>query len=79
MIKQITVFLLIGLIIAVLAMFVMKEPGFAVFSYADTTIEIELINLYFGAVMSFILLYFIFRLIGKLVRLPAQLLSLIHI
>ncbi len=73
MIKQITVFLLIGLIIAVLAMFVMKEPGFAVFSYADTTIEIELINLYFGAVMSFILLYFIFRLIGKLVRLPAQL------
>ena len=45
MIKQISGILLIGLIIAVGAMFVMKESGFAVFSYADTTIEIELINL----------------------------------
>ena len=73
MIKQISGILLIGLIIAVCAMVVMREPGFAVFSYADTTLEIALINLYFGVVIGFILLYFTFRLIGKLIRIPAQL------
>ena len=51
MIKQISGILLIGLIIAVCAMVVMREPGFAVFSYADTTLEIALINLYFGVVI----------------------------
>ena len=72
MIKRILFILLIGLVIAGFAMLIMREDGFAVFSYADTTIEIPLIKFYFGVVAAFIFLYFLFRIIGSLFRLPKR-------
>jgi len=72
MIKRILFILLIGLIIAGIGIYVMREPGFAVFSYADTTVEIPLIKFYFGVVATFIFLYFIFRIIGSIFRLPKR-------
>lgn len=72
MIKRILFTLLIGLIIAGAGIYIMREPGFAVFSYADTTVEIPLIKFYFGIVAVFIFLYFLFRLIGSLFRLPKR-------
>lgn len=72
MIKQITVFLLLALIITVIALVLMREPGYAVFSYADTSIKINLVKLYFVSVVFFIVLYFTLRLFAKLLHLPAQ-------
>lgn len=72
MIKRILFILFIGLIIAGVGIIVMRETGFAVFSYADTTIEISLIKFYFAVVSAFIVLYFLFRIIGGLFRLPAR-------
>ena len=48
MIKRILFILLFGLIIAGVGILIMREAGFAVFSYADTTVEIPLIKFYFG-------------------------------
>ena len=73
MIKRIIFLLLVGLLIASFGLIVMREPGFAVFSYGDTTIEIELFKFYLGAVILFVLLYIIFRLLGYFYRLPKQL------
>ena len=70
MIKRVIFLLLVGLLIAGFGLVVMREPGFAVFSYGDTTIEIELIKFYFGVVLLFILLYIVFRLLGYFYRLP---------
>lgn len=72
MIKRILFILLVGLIIAGVGMIVLREPGFAVFNYGDTTIEIPLIKFYFGVVTAFIILYFLFRIIGGLFRLPSR-------
>jgi HemY protein len=72
MIKRILFILLIGLIIAGAGILIMREAGFAVFSYADTTIEIPLIKFYFGVIAGFIALYFLFRLIGGLYRMPSR-------
>ena len=72
MIKRILFILLVGLLIAGCAILVMREPGFAVFSYGDTTIEIPLIKFYFAVVALFISLYFLFRIIGALFRLPGR-------
>lgn len=72
MIKRILFILLIGFIISGVGIVVMREAGFAVFSYGDTTIEIPLIKFYFGVVISFIILYFLFRIIGGLFRLPSR-------
>ena len=72
MIKRILFILLLGLLIAGGAMLIMREAGFAVFSYADTTVEIPLIKFYFGIVAAFILLYFLFRIIGAIFRLPKR-------
>lgn len=73
MIKRILFILLVGLLIAGAALYIMREPGFAVFSYADTTVEIPLIKFYFAVVAAFITLYFLFRIIGSLFRLPTRL------
>ena len=73
MIKRILFILLFGLIIAGVGILIMREAGFAVFSYADTTVEIPLIKFYFGVVAGFIVLYFLFRLLGGLYRLPSRL------
>ena len=72
MIKRILFILLAGLIIAVGAALVLRETGFAVFSYGDTTIEIPLFKFYCGVIAAFILLYFSFRIIGGLFRLPSR-------
>ncbi|MFK8027505.1 MAG: heme biosynthesis HemY N-terminal domain-containing protein [Gammaproteobacteria bacterium] len=72
MIKRILFILLIGLITAGVGIFIMRETGFAVFSYADVTIEIPLFKFYFGVVIAFIALYFLFRAIGGLFRLPSR-------
>ncbi|MDW3095838.1 MAG: heme biosynthesis HemY N-terminal domain-containing protein [Gammaproteobacteria bacterium] len=72
MIKRILFILLVGLIIAGVGILIMREPGFAVFSYSDTTVEIPLIKFYFGTVAAFIILYFLFRIIGALFRWPKR-------
>ncbi len=72
MIKRILFILLLGLIIAGVAILIMREAGFAVFSYADTTIEVPLIRFYFAVAAGFIALYILFRLIGALYRLPGR-------
>ena len=72
MIKRILFILLVGLLIAAGAILVMREPGFAVFSYGETTIEIPLRKFYFGVVALFIALYFLFRIIGGIFRLPSR-------
>ena len=72
MIKRILFILLVGLVIAGFGIVIMREPGFAVFSYSDTTIEVPLIKFYFGVVILFIVLYFLFRIIGGLFRLPSR-------
>ncbi len=72
MIKRILFILLAGLIVAIGAALVLREPGFAVFSYGDTTIEISLIKFYCAVIAAFILLYFLFRIIGGLFRLPGR-------
>ncbi len=72
MIKRILFILLLGLTIAGVGILIMREPGFAVFSYGDTTVEISLIKFYFGVITVFITLYFLFRIIGALFRLPSR-------
>lgn len=73
MTKRISLILLSGLIITLMAMFIMKEPGVAVFNYGETTLEISLTHFYFSAITIFILLYWFFRLLGKISNLPKQL------
>ena len=73
MIKRILFILLIGLLIAGFGLVVMREPGFAVFSYGDITIETPLIKFYFAVIVLFIALYIFLRLLGYLVRLPSRL------
>jgi HemY protein len=72
MIKRILFILLLGLIIAGGALLIMREAGFAVFNYGDTTVEIPLIKFYFGIIATFIALYFLFRIIGALFRWPGR-------
>ena len=73
MIKRILFLLLVGLIIAGFGLVIMREAGFVVFSYGDTTVEIKLINFYFAVIALFIALYILFRLLGYIFRLPALL------
>ena len=73
MIKRLLFLLLLGLIIAGFGLVVMREPGFAVFSYGDTTVEIPLIKFYFAVIVLFISLYILFRLLGYFFRLPGHL------
>lgn len=73
MIKRILILLLLGLIIAGFGLVVMREPGFAVFSYGDTTVEIPLIKFYFAVIVLFVVLYILFRLLGYIFRLPGYL------
>ena len=72
MIKRVLLILLLGLIIVGFGLIIMRESGFAVFSYGDITIELPLIKFYFGAIVLFILLYFLFRFLGYIFRLPAR-------
>ena len=72
MIKRILFILLVGLLIAGFGILVMREPGFAVFNYGDTTVEIPLIKFYFAVIALFIFLYFLFRVIGAIFRLPGR-------
>lgn len=73
MIKRILFILLLGLIIAGFGLVVMREPGFAVFSYSDITAEVPLIKFYFAAIVLFIVLYILVRILGYIFRLPSHL------
>jgi len=73
MTKKISLVLFGGLMITLMAMFVMREQGVAVFSYGEITWELSLTHFYFAAIAVFILLYWLFRFIGKILRLPTQL------
>ena len=73
MIKRILFLLLLALIIAIFAIVVLREPGFAVFSYGETTVEIPLVKFYFAVIALFIVLYILFRLLGYIFRLPGHL------
>ena len=73
MTKKISLVLFSGLMITLMAMFVMREPGVAVFSYGETTWELSLTHFYFAAIAVFVLFYWLFRLFGKVLRLPTQL------
>ena len=73
MIKRILFLLLLALVITSFAIVVLREPGFAVFSYGDTTVEIPLIKFYFAVIALFIALYILFRLLGYIFRLPGRL------
>lgn len=73
MIKRILFILLIGLIIAGGGIMIMRETGFAVFNYGDLIVEIPLVKFYFAVVAAFIVLYFLFRIIGALFRWPSYL------
>ncbi|MEM8844577.1 MAG: heme biosynthesis HemY N-terminal domain-containing protein [Pseudomonadota bacterium] len=72
MIKLLSLILIAGLIIAGIGMVVMHEPGFAVFSYGDTTVEVTLVKFYFAAVAFFVILYIILRILGSLSRWPMR-------
>jgi HemY protein len=72
MIKLLSLILIAGLLIAGFGAIVMHEPGFAVFSYGDTTVEITLVKFYFAAVALFILLYLILRILGGIFRWPER-------
>ncbi len=72
MIKRILFILLIGLLIAGFGLVVMREPGFAIFSFGEITIEMELIKFYFALIAGFIVLYIFFRLLGYVFRLPRR-------
>ena len=72
MIKRILFVLLIGLLIAGFGLVVMREPGFAAFSYGDVTVETKLVKFYFAVIVMFIALYIVLRLLGYLVRLPSH-------
>ena len=72
MTKKISLVLFAGLMITLMAMFVMRQPGVAVFSYGEITWELSLTHFYFTAIAIFILLYWLFRLLGKILRLPTQ-------
>ena len=73
MIKRILFILLIGLIIASVDILVLREhPGFAVFNYGDTSIELPLSRFYYWVIAAFIVLYFLFRILGSLFRLPRR-------
>ena len=73
MIKRILFLLLLALVITIFALVVLREPGFAVFSYGDTTVEVPLIKFYFAVIALFIALYISFRLLGYVFRLPGHL------
>ena len=73
MIKKILFILVIGLFIAAVDILVLREqPGFAVFSYGETTLEIPLSQFYYWVIAAFIILYFLFRILGALFRLPSR-------
>ena len=72
MIKLLLLILVAGLLIAALGTVVMHEPGFAVFSYGDTTIEITLVKFYFAAVALFVMLYLLLRILGGIFRWPER-------
>ncbi|MEM7303907.1 MAG: heme biosynthesis HemY N-terminal domain-containing protein [Pseudomonadota bacterium] len=72
MIKLLSLIIIAGLLIAAFGMVVIHEPGFAVFSYGDTTVEIPLIKFYFAVVALFIVIYLILRILGGLFRWPEQ-------
>lgn len=72
MIKRIIFILFAGLIIALGGLYIKEQPGFAVFTYGDFTIELELIYFYFYVVAAFIALYILFRFLGYLYRLPRK-------
>ncbi len=76
MIKRLFIILLVGLLIAALdILFLREQPGFAAFSYGDTTLEIPIVEFYYWVIISFILLYFAFRTIGAIFRLPSRIKS----
>ena len=72
MIKLLSLILVAGLLIAGFGMVVMHEPGFAVFSYGDTTVEVSLVKFYFATVALFIVLYIILRILGSISRWPMR-------
>lgn len=72
MIKLLSFILIAGILIAGIGMIVMHEPGFAVFSYGNTTVEITLVEFYFAAVVLFIALYLVLRILGGIFRWPER-------
>lgn len=72
MIKKLIFILIIGFIIAVGGLIVRQENGFAVFSYGDFSLELELIYFYFYVIAAFIILYILLRFLGYLYRTPGR-------
>lgn len=72
MIKKLIFILIIGFIIAVGGLIIRQEDGFAVFSYGDFSLELELIYFYFYVVAAFVALYVLLRLLGYLYRTPSR-------
>lgn len=72
MIKRIIFVLLFAVAVALGGLYIMQEPGFAVFSYGDFSVELELIYFYFYTIALFIILYFGLRLLGYFYRLPRR-------
>jgi HemY protein len=72
MIKLLSLILIAGILIAGIALIVMHEPGFAVFSYGNTTVEITLVEFYFATVVLFIFLYLVLRILGGIFRWPER-------
>ena len=72
MIKRIIFILFAAFLIALGGLYIKDEPGFAVFTFGDYTIELELIYFYFYLIAAFIVLYIAFRLLGYFYRLPRK-------
>lgn len=73
MIKRLFIILLIALAIFLFDILYLREqPGFAAFNHGDTTLELPIVEFYYWVIATFVVLYFIFRLIGSLFRLPRR-------
>ena len=78
MMKYVFFILIYGLIVAVLGVLVLQHPGFAHFSYSDTSIEIKLIDLLLIAAIGLPALYGLIRLIVGLFHLPTKMVHAAH-
>lgn len=72
MIKKLIFLLIIGFIIAVGGLIVRQENGFAVFSYGDFSLELQLIYFYFYIIAAFVVFYVLLRFIGYVYRTPSR-------
>lgn len=72
MIRALLVFIFFLVVFTTAVFFVMQAPGFAVFSYGDTTYEIPLVEFIIGLFILFTVFYILIRLLALVFSAPKR-------